>query len=312
MYDSPLLTPVLPYDPNALLRHRVITHLSDGRPEEIIRIADLWALPSSSSSSTAPDSKEWDSKIEEIFYLSTLLTCATHKPNRKPRLDFFLMHTLTSALFLPSIFKYIKNPEHRRVLLRSYLRTVLFIILIRGRPRIDPELIMSYSQFPSPPPSSSDAPPRKKEDNPDALGLSEEEEEQNPWPAIITTAIHVPDAHTAKTIRSLLYAAQHYGTTFPPLVPGAFHSLPPSPPSSSPPAGVPILSTVAETTTTETGNEQTPKEETHLGSSKLDGTLFVRAAGLVLDVLGWADHGDKKGEWDRSALGWDGAWEGED
>jgi hypothetical protein len=34
---------------------------------------------------------------------------------------------------------------------------------------------------------------------------------------------------------------------------------------------------------------------------RLDGTLFVRVAGLTLDRLGWVGEGEKAGSWD-----WDG------
>lgn len=32
----------------------------------------------------------------------------------------------------------------------------------------------------------------------------------------------------------------------------------------------------------------------------MDGTMFVRAAGVVSEVLGWVAYGGKEGEWDRS------------
>ena len=46
---------------------------------------------------------------------------------------------------------------------------------------------------------------------------------------------------------------------------------------------------------------------------KLDGSAFVRAAGVLLDVMGWVGPGggEQEGDWDRSALGWDEAWEDE-
>jgi hypothetical protein len=38
----------------------------------------------------------------------------------------------------------------------------------------------------------------------------------------------------------------------------------------------------------------------------------VRAAGAMMNTLGWSGHGQKEGDWDRSALGWDAAWESAD
>jgi len=32
----------------------------------------------------------------------------------------------------------------------------------------------------------------------------------------------------------------------------------------------------------------------------------------MMDILGWSGYGQEEGEWDRSALGWDAAWESGD
>lgn len=47
------------------------------------------------------------------------------------------------------------------------------------------------------------------------------------------------------------------------------------------------------------------------GSQSMDGSIFIRAAGLTLSSLGWAHEGDEGivGSWDRSALGYDETWE---
>jgi len=112
--------------------------------------------------------------------------------------------------------------------------------------------------------------------DPCALGNPDDPACVNPWPAILASVIHAPDAHTVKVIRALYYAAQHYGHTAPGDIIGAVEG----------------------------------KEETHKGIAKADGTIFVRAAGLVMDNMGWVTHGQKEGSWDRSALGWDDAWKG--
>jgi hypothetical protein len=262
-YDSPKMTPVLPYDPNAFLRIRIKSAMADGRPEEVARIAELWSLPEDGTD------EEWESRVEECLWLATLLTAGTSKPNRTPRVDFFLMHTLTSALFLPSVVRHLTKGSSKRALFRSWLREVLLILLIRGRPRIDPSLLMSYTEFPQPPSSGA-----KPTHSSDALG-----ETASPWFAIIGSASRHPEAHVPKTIRSLLYAAQKYGTTLPGEAIGAF-------------------------------KDERGKEETHIGTGKMDGTIFIRAAGVVMDTLGWVDHGQKAGNnWDTSALGWDAAWD---
>jgi len=80
-------------------------------------------------------------------------------------------------------------------------------------------------------------------------------------------------------MRSLIYGAQHFGTTPAAEVIGAY-----------------------------TLNNQYGTE-THKGMSTVDGTVFVRAAGVLMDTLGWVSYGQAEGNWDRSALGWEAAWE---
>ena len=102
----------------------------------------------------------------------------------------------------------------------------------------------------------------------------------NLWPALIEAVQYHHNSHVSKTLRTLIFAFQNYGDR----APGtaiAFHR-----------------------------NFGT---ETHNGTRKMDGTIFVRAAGLVLDNLRWVNYGQKEGEWDRSALlGWDAAWDSGD
>jgi len=48
--------------------------------------------------------------------------------------------------------------------------------------------------------------------------------------------------------------------------------------------------------------------ETHKGSTKLDGTLFLRVAGELTNGLGWVAHGEEERFWDFSGIGWEEAW----
>ncbi|THG94331.1 hypothetical protein EW026_g7119 [Hermanssonia centrifuga] len=269
-YDSEIMHPVMPYDPDAFLRERFTDAYKDGRPEEIVRLANLWYIDVSRGQ------KELDEKLEELIWLATLLLAGTGKPGRKPRLDFFLMHILNVTLFIPSLLKAIPTVDSKVTLLRAVLPVILMYMLVRGRPRIDPSLLMSYTTTPRPPLASS-----KDRLQPDksSIGDPTEDKNVNPWPEIIASVLHAPDAHTVKAIRALYYGAQHYGTTPPGGAIGAF---------------------------------QPDGTETHDGMAKADGTIFIRAAGVVMDTLGWVSHGQAEGAWDRSALGWDDAWKGDD
>lgn len=266
-YDSPKLQPVMPYDPDALLSKRIRDAMKDGRPEEIKRLSALWKVDISKGQ------KELDAKVEELLWLTTLVFAGSGKADRKPRLDFFLMHMLNSTLFVPSLLNAIPTLESKALLLRAIVPVLLTYLLLRGRPRIDAGLLMSYSANPHPPNFESGPEPYST-----AIGDPRKDSTSNPWPVITASVLHAPDPHTLKAIRALYYAAQKYGTT---------------------PAGGAI------------GAFQSNGEETHKGTSKMDGTIFIRAAGVVMDVLGWVSHGQEEGTWDRSGLGWDDAWKGE-
>ncbi|KAJ7282472.1 hypothetical protein C8J57DRAFT_1295466 [Mycena rebaudengoi] len=213
VYDSSQLTPILPYDPDALRKNAY------GKPP--------------------------------------FLLAATGKPNRAPRFDFFLMHVLTSSLCIPSLLKIIPGPVQKAQLLQGYARASALIVLLRGRPRIDIPLLMSYSQHQLPP-TTAPAPR-------DTVGDPRVAEQVNAWLAL--------------SVRAMYYAAQRYGSKGP---------------------GEAI------------GVRNEKGEETHKGALNMDGTIFVRAAGAMTNALGWVAYGSKEGNWDRSALGWDAAWDNED
>ncbi|PPQ75410.1 hypothetical protein CVT26_015394 [Gymnopilus dilepis] len=269
VYDSEVLKPLMPYDPNALINARLKGAVADGRLEEIEKIVAKFNLKD--------DFTEEDiaRKTEEVIWVATLLTFATGKPGRKPRLDFFLMHLLTSSLFLRPFIAMLKNRASKAALLRAYLPIMITITLSRGRPRINPELMMSYSNIPRPPL------PKEKLPAPfdSSIGSPLDDTDYNPWPVIIEAVRYHPDSHVLKAMRTLIYGAQHFGSTPAAEVIGAFSS------------------------------KDQYGTETHKGMSAVDGTVFIRAAGVLMDTLGWVSYGQAEGEWDRSALGWDAAWD---
>jgi len=265
VYDSDILKPVMPYSDSPMsVRYREAR--KDGRPEEMRRLTSLWF-------SADENDADLERKIEELFWVSTLGLAGSGRRGRKPRMDFFLMHTLNAVHFLPSLVKIIPTQEWRIKLVRAFLPGMLMIITTRGRPRIDPELVMTYTATPAPPGGL----PKLNPDH-SALGDPNDLDCVNPWSGIVDEVIHAPEAHIVKAIRTLYYASKKYGHTYAGNIPGSLKGT----------------------------------EETLPGISKVDGTLFVRAAGVVMDSLGWVTHGDKEQYWDRSALGWDDAWKGDD
>ncbi|KAJ7237332.1 hypothetical protein C8J57DRAFT_1247119 [Mycena rebaudengoi] len=270
VYDSPILKPIIPYEPNAKANSR-LKKLAENpdRGAELRRIYAKWSIDTTLTDATFE--QELADKTEECLWQATLLLAATGKPNRAPRLDFFLMHVLTSALCLPSLLAVLEDPVHKAQLLQGYARKSALFVLLRGRPRIDIPLLMSYTEVPRPPahaPSGGE----------DALGdpAGGEKGETNPWLALVQNALHHKDAHVIKVVRTLYYCGVRFGSR---------------------PAGSAL------------GAKDEDGKETHVGAGTMDGTIFVRAAGVVCDTLGWIAYGAKEGQWDMSALGWDAAWE---
>ena len=71
-------------------------------------------------------------KTEEIFWMATVLVGATSRPGYKPRMDFFLMHCLTSAIFLPSLLESL-GQQSRIALLHSHFRVMIGYWISGGR-----------------------------------------------------------------------------------------------------------------------------------------------------------------------------------
>ncbi|KAJ7155099.1 hypothetical protein C8R46DRAFT_960243 [Mycena filopes] len=187
VYDSPKLAP-LPYESGPLTPDRFVEwmHTNPERDAAIRHIYAKWTF-------NIEDGEDFDVKVEECMWQATLLLGATSKAGRKPRMDFFFMHLLTASLALRVVVDAIRAPVHKAQLLQAYVRTATLYLVLRGRPRIDPALVMSYS--------ASAAPPK----SPAGHG--------SPWLAILNNAMLHGEAHVIKSIRTLFYCAQQYGGT---------------------------------------------------------------------------------------------------
>lgn len=264
VYESPELAPT-PYEPDALNSARLAKWMSSdsGRGAALRSIYAKWTF---NLDGGATQDADFANKVEECMWQATLLLGATGKSGRKPRMDFFLMHFLTGSLFLRVVLDAVKNPLHKAQLLQAYARSVALFVILRGRPRIDPALAMSYSALPAP---STGPDEHVSVSTLGKLGGG------SPWLAVLNNAGVHPEPHVIKSIRMLFYCAQRYGRT---------------------PAGAVI------------GAMDSAGKETHKGASALDGTLFIRVAGVLTDGLGWVAHGEKEAFWDLSGLGWEEAW----
>lgn len=270
-----------PYDPNVLISARLKNALDSKEKQE-----RLWELVGSWNISDV--SADGLHRLQaELGLLASLLTSGTSRHGKKPRIDFFLMHVLTSSLFVPS-YAAILDDKMKKIFLQSYLLACLHIAITRGKPALFPDVIMGYTQYPSGPAVKA---PDSAVDGPKlhVVGDPKDPKEQNPWLEIVENALVAHDSHVPKSIRSFIFNAQHWGHLGKGEMPGA--------------------KTQEQIRKLKDLTEEERKWWTEINN--VDGTVFVRGAGVVMDVLGWTKEGTEQGEWDRSALGWEGAWDGE-
>lgn len=273
--DSEVLAPPLPYNPDQLLSERFKGATEGPKAAEILRICSQYthSIPNDASE------EELSSRIEELIWAATLLMFATGREGREHRLDFFLMHLVTSSLFFEPVFGALKDTRSKVALIRHYVPLMVAFTLSRGRPVIRPNLVQEWT--PTPRPIAWRDVLGVKSDEGSGVGDMRKDEDYNPWPALIQGAVHHPDLHLPKAMRTLVFGARKYGDVPPGGAIGAFRPA----------------------------KEGSNREETFKGMANIDGTLFVRAAGVMMDYMRWTVCGQPSREdWDRSALGWDGAW----
>nr|XP_019046071.1 hypothetical protein I302_04811 [Kwoniella bestiolae CBS 10118]OCF25001.1 hypothetical protein I302_04811 [Kwoniella bestiolae CBS 10118] len=269
LLKSPDLTPI-PYSKDSTINERIKYASEGGKAEKIRKLAEDWSLTDGELGDGADG---WKRKFEEVAILVTLLACGTGRKGRESKIDFFLMHTLTSSIFIPTYMPILSIPN-RRLLLKAYLLVLLNTALARGRPAIDPELIMSYDAFPVAPGSEKSVKPQKG----GVIGSPDRKESRNPWMGIVESCLAYPDSHVPKAIRSLIYFSELYGSTRRGCFIGTYL----------------------------TGGQT---HETIPGLSKVDGTVFVRAAGAIMNQMGWTREGQEEGDWEFSPVGYGEVWE---
>ncbi|KAH0834191.1 hypothetical protein J3R83DRAFT_11503 [Lanmaoa asiatica] len=145
---------------------------------------------------------EVERKMEELVWLSSLVYGVGGLTPNGHQCDFFLMHMVTSSLFLPSLIAYL-SPRSQVILLRGYLFTVLRWWVIRGRPVLNIKSFMTTTSVePSVPTSPTLKIPLTTETTPTP----------NPFLPILQSAITHPNDHLVKIQRTFAHFDTLYGT----------------------------------------------------------------------------------------------------
>ncbi|OCH85390.1 hypothetical protein OBBRIDRAFT_739946 [Obba rivulosa] len=215
------------------------------------------------------DERDVARKIEELSWIVVLLYGVggwggrTMSDTGKFNADFFLMHLVTSSIFLPSLVAYL-TPKATSLLLRTYFTASLTWWVAVGRPDLPiRDFFASVTAAPRPPNEPHVVSARDT--------LTPEDPTPNPWLAITQTTLVHPGEHVCKLQRALMHFADLYGAR----PKGHFAMLA----KGTDPAA-------------------------HLeGVEELDGTLFVRTAGLTAEKVGWMREGQQAAlDWDRAGF----------
>ncbi|KAF6754500.1 hypothetical protein DFP72DRAFT_899250 [Ephemerocybe angulata] len=201
--------------------------------------------------------EEWDlsgpveKAIEELVWITTIIFgIVGRETDSSFNADFFFMHFVTSALFLPIWLERIKKPEIKRTFLRGYLSVVLVTYMARGKPVIDIHRFFADSTTLRPTAPGAHPSPALET----AKGVPEADAiNPNPWIQIIQSTLVHPDEHVPKIQRALAHFDELYGDT-------------------------------------EKGRFKNSKLE---GAEDLDGSLFLRVAGLTMTRNRWVREGEE-------------------
>ncbi|KAG9045133.1 hypothetical protein FS837_006967 [Tulasnella sp. UAMH 9824] len=229
--------------------------------DKIREYAKMWQVNSD---------QEVPEKLEEVAWLATLVYGLGGWRKGKPfRSDFFLLHLVTSSIFISSYITHLSFAS-QSALLRAQVSVILGYWVSRGRPSIP--IADYYSREFDP----SSLVPKALQVHPDesAIGISKgggaTNMPSNIWLLMIESSLNHPEEHLLKNQRALAHFDHLYGKT---------------------PQGYFKSKTELE------------------GAELLDGSLFWRVALHTQKALGWVREGEPQGKCDRVGLGWDHLWE---
>ncbi|KAG1773707.1 hypothetical protein EV702DRAFT_1243059 [Suillus placidus] len=191
---------------------------------------------------------EIERKMEECIWTSSVIYTLGGWRNGFTA-DFFLMHMVTSSIFLPSLIAYL-SPRAQALLLRAYLSSAVTWFVARGRPSLNFKSFFESTATVPNPTNSPAVPPVE--------GIpAQDVQTSNPFLPLIQSSIMHPSDHHPKTQRAFAHFSAIYGTR-----PKGYFA----------------------------GTELD-------GAEELDGSLFVRAAVLTADYMGWAREGEEARNW---------------
>ncbi|EIW77878.1 hypothetical protein CONPUDRAFT_128865 [Coniophora puteana RWD-64-598 SS2] len=151
--------------------------------------------------------QDYEFYLEQLIWTVTMIYGIGSWSEKEPyAADFFTMHAVTSALFLPSVCAKVSH-RSQSLLLRAHFLTSITWWLVRGRPSFPIErfnaLTPTYPKLPGPHPTpAADAIPSLS--SPYAVV-------PNAWMPILQSTLVHPNEHLCKLQRALAHFAELYG-----------------------------------------------------------------------------------------------------
>jgi hypothetical protein len=177
----------------------IITHSDEDKAQKVVNAAsdtikrymDLWLLPVDEASVA----KSMEDLYIGAMYLYATTAFGPHAtrdskeqttldPN-SVKLDFFLLHILTSALAVRVLLPHLSVAQ-AGVLMKSHLSTALLYYIARGRPPMRPDLLAMY------------------------MPSTREIRELNSWSEVKKLTPQSFDLHVPKVVRTLLIGYENY------------------------------------------------------------------------------------------------------
>ncbi|KAF9445187.1 hypothetical protein P691DRAFT_676137 [Macrolepiota fuliginosa MF-IS2] len=256
----------LPKDLNELA---LVQNIIDDHSDLIREYASQWTIDIQKPG-------EIERKVEEITWMNVVMygvagwTWAQQVKQGQEgefNADFFLAHLVTSVAFLPSLLGRLRHSPHSQVLLlRGYLAVVLSWYIARARPGLDVEAFFKSSSATAYPLPIHTLPTPHEGALPGKGKI--QAQVPDPWLPLVQSSVVHPDEHLPKAVRALAAWSGKFGTA---------------------PAG------------TFSGPQGKGGIRTELpGAEYLDGTLFIRVAGLTVARMGRVGQGEAPADfWDR-------------
>ncbi|KAG8973301.1 hypothetical protein FRB90_009950, partial [Tulasnella sp. 427] len=165
--------------------------------------------------------REVPEKLEEISWLVALLYgLGGWRKGHDFRSDFFLLHLVTSSIFLSSFLTHLSFPS-QSALLRAHFSVTLAYWVSRGRPFLR---IADYYSPSAPHPSTLIPPALAVHPSKSVLGVPSTPTTNLPsniWLPIVASSLNHPEEHLLKTQRALAHFDRTYGKA---TAQGYFHS----------------------------------------------------------------------------------------